>query len=203
MSIKRESRRTPLTPITSSKMLVTIASVSMCGYHLLSFLCHANSKNGCKRLTIRLARRQFRKIVENCQITRHHITRQLVQKSGTNPNDLLLRVERPRFAALIEKDSRGQDFFLIPGLDQNDLGVVHIRHTIDDAPHFIRVYAIAADFYFVIFPPKVEETAILLINTDIATPIAAYAVHIPHSSLRLRPQLPVAPHYLRTSSFHS
>src|SRR5258708_5109637 len=99
MSIKRESRRTPLTPITSSKMLVTIASVSMCGYHLLSFLCHANSKNGCERLTVRLARRQFRKIVENCQITRHHITRQLVQKSGTNPKDLLLRVERPRFAA--------------------------------------------------------------------------------------------------------
>src|SRR5258708_2324308 len=199
MSIKRESRRTPLTPITSSKMLVTIASVSMCGYHLLSFLCHANSKNGCQRLTIRLARRQFRKIVENCEITRHHITWQLVQKTSTNPNDLLLDVERPHFAALIEKDSRSQDFFLVLMLDQDDLRVVHIRHTIDDAPHFIRVYAIAADFYLVIFPPKVEETAILLINTDITAAIAAYAVQIRHSSLRLRRQVPVAPHYLRTT----
>src|SRR5438445_13854305 len=104
MSIKRESRRTPLTPITSSMMLVTTASVSMCGYHLLSFLHHANSKNGCKRRTIRLARRQFRKIVENCEITRHHITRQLVQKSSTNPNALLIDVERTRFAALVAKD---------------------------------------------------------------------------------------------------
>src|SRR5258708_34131712 len=95
MSIKRESRRTPLTPITSSKMLVTIASVFMCGYHLLRFLRHANSKNGCERLTVRLARRQFREIVENCQIARHHITRQLVETSGTNPNDLPIDVGRP------------------------------------------------------------------------------------------------------------
>src|SRR5438270_642144 len=198
MSIKRESRRTPLTPITSSMILVTTASVSMCGYHLLSFFRHANSKNGCERLTIRLARRQFWKIVENCEITRHHITWQLVQKSSTNPNDLLIDVVRPRFAPLIEKDSCSQDFFLMLGLDQDDLGVVHIRHAIDDAAHFIRVYAIAADLYFVIFPPKVEETAVLLINTDIATAIAAYAVQIRHSSLRLRRQVPVAPHYLRT-----
>src|SRR5437868_7435513 len=199
MSIKRESRLTPLTPITSSMILVTTASVSMCGYHLLSFFRHANSKNGCERLTIRLARRQFRKIVENCEITRHHITWQLVQKSCTNPSDLLLDVQRPRFAALIEKDSCSQDFFLILRLDQDDLRVVHMRHTIDDAPHFIRVDAIAADFYFIIFPPKVEEIAILLINTDITTAIAAYAVQIRHSSLGLRRQVPVAPHYLRTA----
>src|SRR5215467_2832030 len=76
---------------------------------------------------------------------------------------------------------------------------MHMRHTIDDAPHFIGVYAIAADFYFVIFPPKVEETAILLINTDITTAIAAYAVQIPHSRLRLRRQVPVALHHLRTT----
>src|SRR3954471_13568876 len=197
MSIKRESRLTPLTPITSSRILVTTASVSMCGYHLLSFLRHASSKNGCERLTIRLARRQFRKIVENGEITRHHITWQLVHKSSTNPSDLLIDVER--FAALIEKDSCRQDFFLILRLDQDDLGVVHIRHTIDDAPHFIRVYAIAADFYFVIFPPKIEEIPVILINTDIATAIAAYAVQIRHSSLCLRRQVPVAPHYLRTA----
>src|ERR1700746_269913 len=199
MSIKRESRRTPLTPITSSMMLVTTASVSMCGYHLLSFLCHANSKNGRERLTIRLARRQFREIVENCEITRHHITWQLVLKTSTNPNDLLIDVERPRFTALIEKDCCSQDFFLILGLDQDDLGVMHMRHAIDDAPHFIGVYAIAADVDFVIFPPKVEETAILLINTDITTAIAAYAVQIRHSSLRLRRQVPVALHDLRTT----
>src|SRR6185312_7956893 len=199
MSIKRESRLTPLTPITSSMILVTTASVSMCGYHLLSFLRHASSKNGGESLTIRLARRQFRKIVENCEITRHHITWQLVHKTSTNPQDLLIGVERPRFAALIEKDSCSQDFFLILRLDQDDLGVVHIRHTIDDAPHFIRVYAIAADFYFVIFPPKVEETAILLIHTDIPTAIAAYAVQIRHSSLGLCRHVPVAPHYLRTT----
>src|SRR6476660_6761133 len=197
MSIKRESRLTPLTPITSSMMLVTTASVFMCGYHLLSFLRHANSKNGCERLTIRLARRQFREIVKNCEITRHHIIWQLVQKTCTNPDDLLIDIAR--FAALIEKDSCSQDFFLILGLDQDDLGVVHIRHTIDHAPHFIRVYAIAADFYFIIFPPKVEEIAILLINTDITTAIAAYAVQVRHSSLRLRRQVPVAPHYLRTT----
>src|SRR5579859_2179603 len=104
MSIKRESRRTPLTPITSSKMRVSTASVSMCGYHLLSFLRHASSKNGCERFTVRLARRQFRKIVKNCEITRHHITWQLVHKTCTDPSDLLVDVERPRFAALIEKD---------------------------------------------------------------------------------------------------
>src|SRR4029077_15589370 len=199
MSIKRASRRTPLTPITSSMILVTTASVSMCGYHLLSFLCHANSKNGCERLTIRLARRQFRKIVENCEITRHHIIWQRVHKTSTNPNDLLVDVVRPRFAPLIEKDSCSQDFFLMLSLDQDDLGVVHIRHAIDDAAHFIRVYAIAADLYFVIFPPKVEETAVLLINTDITAAIAAYAVQIRHSSLRLRRQVPVASHYLRTA----
>src|SRR5580765_2418936 len=199
MSTKRESRVTPLTPITSSMIFVTTASVSMCGYHLLSFLRHANSKNGCERLTIRLARRQFWKIVENCEITRHHITWQLVQKSSTNPIDLLIDLEPPHFAALIEKDRCSQDFFLILGLDQNDLRVVHIRHTIDDAPHFIRVYAIAADFYFVIFPPKVEEITVLLINTDIATAIAAYAVQVRHRSLGLRRQVPVAPHYLRTA----
>src|SRR6476469_7202326 len=85
------------------------------------------------------------------------------------------------------------------GLDQDDLGVVHIRHTIDDAPHFIRVYAIAADLYFVIFPSKVEEIAILLIDTDITTAIAAYAVQVRHRGLRLRRQVPVAPHYLRTT----
>src|SRR5262245_51604142 len=180
-------------------MLVITASVFMCGYHLLSFLRHANSKNGCERLTIRLARRQFREIVKNCEITRHHITWQLVQKTSTNPNDLLIDAERPRFAALIEKNSCSQDFFLILSLDQDDLGVVHIRHSIDDAPYFIRVYAIAADLYFVIFPPKVEETAILLINTDVTTAIAAYPVQIRHRSVRLRYQVPVAPHYLRTA----
>src|ERR1043165_9574462 len=97
MSIKRESRLTPLTPITSSKILVTTASVSMCGYHLLSFLRHANSKTGCERLTIRLARRQFREIVENCEITRHHITWSPVHKTSTNPSDQLIDVERPHF----------------------------------------------------------------------------------------------------------
>src|SRR5271155_2986413 len=76
---------------------------------------------------------------------------------------------------------------------------MHMRHAIDDAPHLIRVYAIAANVHFVIFPPNVEEAAILLINTDIPTAIAAYAVQIPHSSLRLRRQVPVAPHYLRAT----
>src|SRR6185503_12409207 len=84
-------------------------------------------------------------------------------------------------------------------LDQDDFGIMHIRHTIDDAPHFVRVYAIAADFYFVVFPPKVEETTVLQIDTDITTAIAAYAVQIRHSSLGLRRQVPVAPHYLRTA----
>src|SRR5256885_2815555 len=105
----RQPPKSTLFPYTT---LFPSASVSKCGYHLLSFFRHANSKNGCERLTIRLARRQFRKVVENCEITRHHITRQLVQKSSTNPSDLLLDVERPRFAALIEKDSCSQDFFL-------------------------------------------------------------------------------------------
>src|SRR5256885_9822920 len=64
----RQPPKSTLFPYTT---LFPSASVSMCGYHLLSFFRHANSKNGCERLTIRLARRQFRKIVENCEITRH------------------------------------------------------------------------------------------------------------------------------------